>query len=98
MAAKGYWIVGLDVADADQYAEYVKLVRPYLSRNGGRFLVRGGQFEAVEGAGRSRNIVIEFPDYQTALSCYRSAEYQNMVAIRSRAAEGHFVVVEGLDD
>ena len=39
-------------------------------------MVRGGQFEAIGGQRRSRNVVIEFKDYETALACYNSPEYQ----------------------
>ena len=39
---------------------------------GARYVVRGGKFTGVEGESRSRNVVIEFPDYATALACYQS--------------------------
>ncbi len=48
---------------------------------GGRFLVRGGKFTGVEGQARSRNVVIEFPDYDTALACYHSPEYQENIKV-----------------
>ena len=45
-------------------------------------MVRAGKYEATEGSARSRNVVIEFPDYATALACYRSAEYQANIKVR----------------
>ena len=40
-----------------------------------RFIVRGGRFEAPEGMARSRNVVLDRKDYETAVACYHSAEY-----------------------
>jgi hypothetical protein len=40
------------------------------------------QFTAIEGQSRSRNVVIEFPDYETALACYHSPEYQENIKVR----------------
>ena len=61
--AKGYWIARADVHDADGYKSYVAANPAIFKKFGGRFLVRGGQFECPEGGSRARNIVIEFPDY-----------------------------------
>ena len=93
--AKGYWIVGLDISDPEQYAEYVKLVRPFLVRCDAKFLVRGGECELVEGVGSSRNVVIEFPSYPDAIAAYQSEEYQAMIGLRTAAASGNFAIVEG---
>jgi uncharacterized protein (DUF1330 family) len=60
--------------------------------------VRGGQFECPEGGSRSRNIVIEFPDYATALACYRSPEYQANMQQRLPNATVDIVIIEGFDD
>jgi uncharacterized protein (DUF1330 family) len=64
---------------------------------GARFLVRGGQFDAREGTSRSRNVVLEFKDYATALACYNSPEYQKLVAIRTPHSNGNLVIIEGYD-
>ena len=73
--AKGYWIVGVEVTDPDGYKEYVAANAVAFQKYGARFIVRGGRFEAPEGTPRSRNVVLEFKDYETALACYRSPEY-----------------------
>ena len=49
---------------------------------GGRFVVRAGKSESLEGASKPRNVVIEFPDYAAALACYRSPEYQANIKVR----------------
>jgi len=59
--------------------------------------VRGGQHEAKEGKARSRNVVLEFRDYATALACYHSPEYAALVAIRAPHAESDLVIIEGYD-
>lgn len=95
--AKGYWIGRVTVQDEDAYRRYVETNAAAFSRYGATFLVRGGQFEAMEGTGRERNVVIEFPDYATALECYRSPEYAEAMAHRVGAAEADILVVEGYD-
>jgi uncharacterized protein (DUF1330 family) len=94
---KGYWMAHMDVHDAEGYKEYVALNAEPIAAHGGRFLVRGGTAETVEGEGRARNVVIEFPSYQAALDCLRSEGYQRAMAVRRRYATGEFVVVEGYD-
>jgi uncharacterized protein (DUF1330 family) len=94
---KAYWVARIDVLNADGYRAYVAANGEALSKHGGRFLVRAGQFEAVEGQSRSRNIVIEFADYATALACYRSAEYQRAMALRQGQCVSDLIIVEGYD-
>lgn len=95
--AKGYWIGQVDVTDPEAYKAYVQENSVAFSKYGGRFLVRGGTSQIVEGQGRSRRIIIEFADYETALACYRSPEYAKAIAMRGGAAIADLVVVEGYD-
>ena len=80
--AKGYWIARVDVHNDEGYKAYAAANPAIFKKFGGRFVVRGGKFEAVEGESRSRNVVIEFPDYETALACYHSPEYQANIKVR----------------
>ncbi len=50
-----------------------------------------------EGSSRSRNVVIEFPDYEAALACYRSPEYQANIKVRQPHATADIVIIEGYD-
>jgi uncharacterized protein (DUF1330 family) len=59
--------------------------------------VRGGKHTGVEGQARSRNVLIEFPDYDTALACYHSPEYQENIKRRTPHSIAELVVVEGYD-
>jgi uncharacterized protein (DUF1330 family) len=96
--AKGYWIARVDVHNPDGYKEYAAQNGAVFAKYGGKFLVRGGPFEAKEGGNhRSRNIVLEFPDYATALACYQSPDYQRLVAIRAPHGAADIIVIEGYD-
>jgi uncharacterized protein (DUF1330 family) len=95
--AKGYWVAHVDVQDAEAYKDYVGSNGVAFAKFGGRFLVRGGQFEALEGSSRSRNVVIEFPSYEAARQCWDSAEYQAARAKQEGSAEMDFIVIEGYD-
>ena len=95
---KGYWIGRVDVHNEEGYKPYTLANPPIFSKFGGRFLVRGGQFECLEGQSRSRNVVIEFPDYATALACYNSPEYQANLIIRQAHSICDIVIIEGYDD
>ncbi len=94
---KGYWIPHIDVTDPEGYKAYMAATPDAHRKYAGRALVRGGKSEVVEGRMRSRNIVREFPDYATALACYRSPEYQRAKPLRLPHSVGDFVIVEGYD-
>lgn len=95
--AKGYWVVSGDVSDPEGYKLYIAENAKAFRKYGARFLARGGKAEAVEGKARSRNVLIEFKDYATALACYRSAEYAKAMELRKGKADVNIVVVEGYD-
>ena len=95
--AKGYWIVRVDVSDPEGYKAYVAADAEPFRKYGAHFLVRGGKCESLEGVNRSRNVVIEFKDYATAIACYRSPEYQKVVALRQPHSAVDLLIVEGYD-
>jgi uncharacterized protein (DUF1330 family) len=95
MAGKGYWVVSLDVSDSAAYAEYQAFVQPFLADNQGRFLIRGGRHEIVEGKSRSRQVVVEFPSYDDAVRVYHSDDYQRGMQKRLGSSVADFVIVEG---
>lgn len=95
--AKGYWIGRVDVDNIDGYQKYVQANAKPFADYGGKFLIRGGQFENPEGTARSRNVVIEFPSYQAALDCYNSDGYQAAKALRTPVSSGDIVIIEGYD-
>lgn len=93
---KGYWIARVDVRDTERYKDYVTTAKPAFERFGAKFLARGGNFAELEGAARTRNVVIEFPSLQAAVDCYNSPEYQAAAKIRQEVADAEMVVVEGV--
>jgi uncharacterized protein (DUF1330 family) len=94
---KGYWIVRVDIHDADLYRHYIAANAEPLAAYGARFLVRAAPFESVEGTARQRNAVIEFPSYQHAIDCYRSPAYQAIIPLRSAVSTADIVVIEGYE-
>jgi uncharacterized protein (DUF1330 family) len=95
--AKGYWIGRVDVNNDEGYKPYAAANPAIFKKFGGRFVVRGGRFEAPEGSSRKRNVVIEFPSYQAALDCYNSPEYQANIKVRLPHSSIDIIVIEGYD-
>lgn len=90
-----YWIARVKVSDPDSYGEYAKRVPAAVEKFGGRFLARGGRVECLEGEAYPRNVVIEFPDVETAVNCYNSPEYQEAKAFATGAAERDIIILDG---
>ena len=97
--AKGYWINQSDVTDKAAQAVYAKAVAEYLGRLGAKTLVLSdvGRREVVEGSPRSRQLIQEFPDYESALAAYRAEEYQEIKKLRRNVEILDLVIVEGFD-
>lgn len=94
---KGYWIAHVDIADMEQYKQYVAANAKPFALFGAKFLVRAGQHQTPEGSTRSRSVVIEFPSYQAAQDCYHSPEYQAAIGLRQPCSTGDVVIIEGYD-
>ena len=94
---KGYWIGRVEVRSDEGYKPYALGNQAIFKKFGGRYVIRAGKFECVEGSARSRNVVIEFPDYAAALACYRSPEYQENMKLRLPHSTADIVVIEGYD-
>jgi uncharacterized protein (DUF1330 family) len=92
---KGYIIAHITVRDPEAYKEYVVKDTPILQGLGGRFIVRGGRSDVVEGSLHERHVVIEFPTYEDAVKAYNDPDYQAVADIRRRTADSAIVVVEG---
>lgn len=95
--AKAYWIARVDVQNEEGYKPYAAANPAIFKKFGGRFVVRGGKFNGIEGTSRARNVVIEFPDYETAMACYNSPEYQANIKVRQPHSTADLIIIEGYD-
>jgi uncharacterized protein (DUF1330 family) len=92
----GYLIVRINVKDPNAYEEYKKLAQEAVAKHGGRYLVRGGRTETLEGEKETaRIVVLEFPSLDQVSKFYHSPEYQQAIAKRKNAATAQFVAAEG---
>ena len=91
-----YVIVDIEIHDAALYDDYRKRVPATIEKYGGKFLVRGGQFEQLEGSWQpTRLVLLEFPSMEQALKWYRSPEYAPLIKLRQKASRGKLVLLEG---
>lgn len=95
--AKGYWIVRADVSYPEAYKAYVAANDDAFVKYGAKRLVRSGRCRTMEGTSRARNVVLEFKDYETALACYHSPEYQRARALRLACSEADVIIIEGYE-
>ena len=92
-----YAIADITVTDAETYTGYQALTPATIEKYGGRFVVRGGAHETVEGDWQpGRVVVLEFDDMAALQRWYNSPEYTEARAIRQRAATGSVIFVEGV--
>jgi uncharacterized protein (DUF1330 family) len=92
----GYIVADIEITDPDEYQKYTRQTAATLERYGGKFLVRGGQPETVEGDWKARRIVIiEFPSVEQAKAWYDSPEYSAIKGIRQRSAISNILLVHG---
>jgi uncharacterized protein (DUF1330 family) len=91
-----YVIANVDIKDAALFEQYRKQVPDTLARHGGRYLVRGGPHETLEGTWTpSRLVVLEFPTLEQARRWYASEEYREPKALRMKSALTDVVLVQG---
>jgi uncharacterized protein (DUF1330 family) len=93
---KAYWVAHVDVNDPAAYENYKAANAVAFAKYCAKFIVRGGKQEIREGQSRARTVVLEFQDYDTAMACYNSPEYQKALAIRKDISTGDLVIVEGM--
>lgn len=91
-----YVIVEVSIHDLKDYEGYKKLTPATLAAYGGKFVVRGGKTETLEGDWRpERIVVLEFESVERAKEWWNSDIYTEAKVIRQRAATTKMIVVEG---
>ena len=94
----GYVIVNISVIDPEKFKAYQAAVSPNIKAFGGRYLVRGGEVETVEGTHDDRRVVVlEFPSVEAAKGWWKSPEYREIAKLREGNATMDAMVVEGYD-
>ena len=92
-----YIIVSIKVQDPVRYEAYKSMVPPSLAAYGGKFIVRGGKFETLEGEwSPERFVIIEFPSADQAKAWWGSTEYAEAKALRQATSVSEMIVVEGV--
>ncbi|RAH27326.1 DUF1330 domain-containing protein [Pantoea agglomerans] len=91
-----YWIAHVNINDAQQYQNYIDLAPLAFNKYQAKFIARGENATSLEGEKFTKHVVIEFPDYQTALDCYHSEEYQLAKKQRKDIAKAMITIVDGL--
>ena len=92
-----YLIVDIDIHDAAGLEEYRKQVPATVTKYGGRFIVRGGKFERLEGDWQPKRLVLlEFPSAEHAKRWYDSEEYSPLKVMRLKASHSNLILVEGV--
>ena len=92
-----YMIVEVKIKDSEKYDDYKKLTPASLEPYGGKFIVRGGSAELIEGKEKpNRIVVLEFENSEKAKGWWNSHLYNEAKKIRQAAAETRMILVEGV--
>ena len=95
---KGYWVAFVNVKNIEEYQKYVNLAGPAINLHGGKFLVRGGKVNNIEGKSFERIVVSVFESSDKAKECYNSNEYQKALSfLNDNNSERIIHIVNGLD-
>ena len=93
---KGYWIaLYKQINNLDNLKNYGAKVTPVIKSFGGKPLVRGGKYQRIEGEDFSRTVIWEFPNFQKAIECHESKEYQEGWNLAKDTTERNLQIVEG---
>ena len=90
-------IVDIEVTDPVRYEEYKKLASASIAAHGGRYLVRGGAHEVLDGDWTPRRLVVlQFDSVAQAKAWRNSTEYAEAKKVREHCARSNMIVVEGV--
>jgi uncharacterized protein (DUF1330 family) len=93
---KSYWISLYTKIDSlENLKKYAEIVTPIIKSFGGVPLVRGGKYETFEGDNFLRTVIWEFPNYEKALACLNSKDYQAGWEVAKGTTIRHMQIVEG---
>ncbi|HET9576834.1 MAG TPA: DUF1330 domain-containing protein [Usitatibacter sp.] len=91
-----YVLAEIEITNPDGYKEYTSHVPDTIAKYGGRFLVRGGNAEVLEGEWpQHRRVLIEFPSMEQAKRWWDSPEYAKPKALRRANSHGRLILMDG---
>lgn len=91
-----YVILDIEVTDAERFARYRELAPPAIAAYDGKYLVRGGVTEVLEGSWMpNRVVVLEFPTLERARQWLVSPEYRDARELRRASAISNAIAVQG---
>ena len=92
-----YVIAEVNVTNPEGYKAYSAVVPGTIEKYGGKFLVRGGKAQALEGDWpECRRVILEFPTAEAARRWYDSPEYEKPLALRKANSDGRLLLIEGV--
>ena len=92
-----YIIVEIEITDPAGFEEYRKQVPPTIEQHGGKYIVRGGPCETLEGDWKPKRIVVlQFDNMERAKAWHSSREYAEPRKLRHRTAKTRMILVEGM--
>jgi uncharacterized protein (DUF1330 family) len=90
-------IANVTITDPVRYEDYKRMVPATLVPFGGRFVIRGGNPEVLEGDWRpSRLVLLEFPSVERARAWWNSPDYAEARALRQATSKGTLIILEGV--
>jgi uncharacterized protein (DUF1330 family) len=93
-----YMLVDLDVHDPKGFEEYRAAVPTLIAKHSGEYIVRGGEFEVIEGDWQpNRLVMFRFPDRQSIRNFFNDPEYADLKALRHKVSDSIVVAVDGID-
>ena len=94
---KGYWLATYKkIGDIEKLKKYAETVTPIIKSFGAQALVRGGQYQVLEGDSFLRTVIWEFPSYQKAIECHESKKYQEGWSLAKETTERNLLIIEGV--
>jgi len=95
---KSYWIsLYIKIDNLENLKKYAEIVTPIIKNYGGKPIVRGGKYKTFEGDEFLRTVIWEFPNYDKAIACLNSKEYQAGWDIAKSTTTRHMQIVEGFN-
>ena len=92
-----YLVVDIEVTDPVRFEEYKKLAPVAIGKYGGRYLIRGGAYETIEGDWKPQRLtMVEFESMDKAKAFYASPEYRRAIQARAGAAKMNMLLVQGV--